>query len=54
MEKLEKNNKWIFLIPVDGNTNKNMSKNENELLEEDKKEKNKNLEENSKTKNNFL
>ena len=54
MEKLEKNNKWIFLIPVDGNTNKIISKNESELLEEDKKEKNKDLEDDSKNKNNFV
>ena len=56
MEKLDKNNKWIFLIPVDGNPNKNMPKNENELLEDNKKEKketNKILEEDSKDKNNF-
>ena len=47
MEKFEKNNKWIFLIPVDGNTNKNISKNNNELFEKNKKEKEKNIKEDS-------
>ena len=38
MENFENNNRWIFLISVDGNTNKNISKNNNYFLEKNKKE----------------
>ena len=31
MNSLNKNNKWIFLVPIDGNTNKNTAENKNEL-----------------------
>ena len=29
----EKNDKWIFLIPVDGNANKNINKKEKKILD---------------------
>ena len=53
MEKLEKNNKWIFLIPVDGNANKPNSKNNNKLLKININEKEEIIKENSKNKNNY-
>jgi len=53
MEESESNNKWIFLIPVDGNINKTNSKNNNELLEQNKKEKLELTKEYSKNKNNY-
>jgi len=53
MEKSENNDKWIFLIPLDGNINKTNSKNNNELLEQKKKEKLENIKEDSKNNNNY-
>ena len=31
MNSLNKNNKWIFLVPIDGSTNKAISQNQNEI-----------------------
>ena len=51
MEKINKNDKWIFLVPVDGNANKNTIENKNQSFEEQNKkndieiEKDENIEE---------
>ena len=36
MEDIDINNKWIFLIPVDGISNKNISNNSKEIYEDNK------------------
>ena len=46
MEDIDKSNKWIFLIPVDGLSNKNISNNAKEIYEDNKSEKDNSIEEN--------
>lgn len=45
MDELEKNNKWLFLIPIDGISNKNIPKNTIEISEDNNIEKDKIMEE---------
>ena len=40
MEKINKNDKWIFLVPVDGNINKNTKENKNQLTFKEQNKKN--------------
>ena len=45
MDELDKNNKWIFLIPIDGLSNKNISKNTIGISEDNNIEKDNSMEE---------